>query len=152
VQCQHVVGWRSKAGRFEAPALGGVVVPEVLWEGVRGRWSGSEVAEAFGELATVVDALAVEVAGKRSGIGAGSGLAERRREVETLWRVLVAVMDTPIEGVVTEDGGEAWCAADPLRATAEIRALAGLLVQGCEYLEGRSAAPRAASSPGQRVA
>jgi hypothetical protein len=70
-------------------------------------------------------------------VGRGGAGGDRAVEAEVLWRLLVAVMDTAVEGVVGEDGTVFWCVADPLRATVEVRALLELLRQGYEYLRGR---------------
>ena len=143
VRCQHVVARRGVDGTFEV--VGGVALPGLMGAGAGRQWSEVEVAEAFGELAPVVDAYEIEVGRSRRG-----RMGTVRAEV--LWRVLVAVMDASVEGLEDGNGTVFWCAADPLRATAEARALVGLLRQGYEYLMERADARDAREGSRQRVA
>ncbi len=122
-KCVHVVGWMGKDG-FCSP-LEGLPLPWLSGVAVRRKWSAPRVAEAFGDLAPLVDSYGA-VADWRPGLS-----------TRVLWPLLAEFLDQPIDEFTAGSGAEAervWCAADPAAAIEESRALAALLAQGYAYL------------------
>ena len=136
-KCAHVVGWMGKNG-FCSP-LEGVALPWLSGAAVRRTWSAVRVAEAFGDLAPLMDEYG-SVADWRPGLSA-----------RVLWPLLAEYLDAGVSEMTSGSGEESetvWCAADPEAAVDEARAIAALLGEGYAYLSqlasGAQAAPAAA--------
>ena len=132
-RCQHVVAWMGKSG-FCSP-LEGVALPWLSGTAVRHAWSALRVAEAFGDLAPLIDSYGA-VADWRPGLSA-----------RVLWPLLAAFLDEPVAELTTGSGEETeriWCASDPTAVEEESRALAELLAQGYAYLTHLATQPQAA--------
>ena len=135
-RCEHVVAFMGPSG-FCSP-LEGVALPWLSGPAVRRTWSALHVAEAFGDLAPLVDAYGA-VADWRPGLSA-----------RVLWPLLVEFLDQPVAELRTGSGETtelAWCAADPTAAEEEARAIAALLVGGFEYLSSLAERSRVPAVP-----
>jgi hypothetical protein len=121
--CQHVVAWMGADG-FCSP-LDGVPLPWLAGSQARRRWPAERVAEAFGNLAPLVDAYG-EMADWRPGMSA-----------RVLWPLVAEALDGPVTALTSGDGEIAetyWIATEPEQIAAESRAIAALLSQGYDYL------------------
>ena len=119
--------------------LEGLPLPWLAGVAVRRIWSALRVAEAFGDLAPLVDSYGT-VADWRPGLSA-----------RVLWPFLADYLVTPIAELANGSGAEreiVWCAADPHSVIEEARAIASLLAQGYAFLTqltlSSQAAPAAA--------
>ena len=122
-RCEHVVAFMGPGG-FCSPLDGGAL-PWLSGPAVRREWSALRVAEAFGDLAPLVDAYG-SVADWRPGL---SG--------RVLWPLLAKFLDEPVAehtSGATEGTERIWCALDPAAVETEARALVELLTQGYVYL------------------
>ena len=136
-KCAHVVAWMGKDG-FWSP-LDGVALPWLSGAAVRRKWSAVRVAEAFGDLAPLIDEYGA-VADWRPGLSA-----------RVLWPLLAEYLDAGVAEMTSGSGEQSetvWYATDPEAAVDEARAIAALLSEGYAYLSqlaaGAPAAPAAA--------
>jgi hypothetical protein len=105
--------------------LEGLPLPWLSGIAVRRKWSPLRVAEAFGDLAPLIDSYGA-VADWRPGLSA-----------RVLWPLLADYLDTPIVELTAGSDEEreiVWCAADPYTVVEESRAIGSLLSQGFAYL------------------
>ena len=122
-RCEHVVACMGPGG-FCSP-LDGVALPWLSGPAVRRKWSALHVAEAFGDLAALIDAYGA-IADWRPGLSA-----------RVLWPLLAEFLDEPVAELRTGAGEtteQVWCAANPTAVDEETRAIAELLTQGFAYL------------------
>ena len=124
-RCPHVVAWMGNNG-FLSP-LDGLALPWLRGRAVGYRWPAHRIAEAFGDLAPLVDAYGA-MADWRPGMSA-----------RVLWPLLAAFVDESVTAAAVGAGEDAetyWCTADPQRVGSEARATAALLAQGYAFLSG----------------
>ena len=134
-RCAHVVASLDQSG-FCSP-LDGVALPWLSGTAVRRTWSALHVAEAFGDLAPLIDAYGA-VADWRPGLSA-----------RVLWPLLAEFLDEPIADLTAGTGEETtrlWCAANPASVEEESHALAELLAQGYAYLTQLATQPQATAA------
>src|SRR5688500_19998911 len=81
-KCIHVVGWMGKDG-FSSP-LEGLPLPWLSGIPARRKWSSLHVAEAFGDLAPLIDSYGAR-ADWRPGLSA-----------RALWPLLAEYLDQPV--------------------------------------------------------
>ena len=124
------------ASGFCSP-LDGVALPWLSGPAVRRKWSALHVAEAFGDLAALIDAYAA-VADWRPGLSA-----------RVLWPLLADFLDEPIAELRTgtaETTELIWYAAHPNKVEEETRTIAELLTQGYAYLTHIATSQQAAAA------
>ena len=117
--------------------LDGLALPWLSGPAVRRKWSPLHIAEAFGDLALLIDAYGA-VADWRPGLSA-----------RVLWPLLAEFLDEPVAEFATGSGEASeriWCAANPDASAEDSRALAELLAQGYAYLTQLAVQPRAAAA------
>ena len=132
-KCIHVVAWMGKDG-FCSP-LEGLALPWLSGELARRTWSSLHIAEAFGNLAPLIDSYGAR-ADWRPGLSA-----------RVLWPLLAAYLDQPVAELTAGNGEERerlWCAADPQAVEEESRAIVSLLAEGFAYLTHLASQPRVA--------
>jgi hypothetical protein len=143
--CNHVVAWTD--GSTLVSPLDGLDLPWLSGDAARRRWPDEYVAEAFGELAPLIDEYGA-LADWRPGLSA-----------RVLWSLLAEFLTSPVAPVTAATTGTAspgdrpttfWCATDPDAARTEARVLVALLNQGYVYLESLASQPAPSAHPSTR--